>query len=189
MPLFFLTAARDFTDRQRLYNKINVMAELQQSPGNRKISKVRRRRTSTRIDMTPMVDLAFLLLTFFVMTTTLNKQFIMAMQMPEKATDNPMPIPERRALTLILGEKNKVYWYQGLTNPKVEVTDFSSDGIREILTEKKQQIKNMFVLIKATDHSKYQNMVDILDELAISNIENYAIVDMTPVDHDLIALK
>ena len=168
------------------------MAEITQSSGNSgKLSKIRSRKTSTRIDMTPMVDLAFLLLTFFVMTTTLNKGFVMRVQMPEKEseTNKSTPITEKRALTVILGEKNKIYWYQGLTDPKVEATDFSSDGIRKVLREKKQEIKNMFVLIKATDHSKYQNIVDIIDELAINSIENYAIVDITPTDTELIALK
>jgi len=167
------------------------MAEITQSSGSGKRSKVRRTRTSTRIDMTPMVDLAFLLLTFFVMTTTLSKGFVAIVDMPEKESEinKPMPIPEKRALTLILGEKNKIYWYQGVTDPKVEVTDFSNDGIRKVLADKKQEIKNMFVLIKATNHSKYQNMIDIIDELSIASIKNYAIVDMTPTDHDLIALK
>jgi biopolymer transport protein ExbD len=166
------------------------MAELTKlSTNHSKLSKIRSRKRSTRIDMTPMVDLAFLLLTFFVMTTTFNAKFVVAMQMPEKTTDRPTPIPEKRALTLILDRGNKIYWYQGLTDTKVEETTFSKDGIRKVLLEKKQEIKNMFVVIKATDHSKYQNMVDILDELLINDIVNYAIVDMTPTDQELIALK
>jgi biopolymer transport protein ExbD len=163
----------------------------QSSENNSRRSKLRSRKTSTRIDMTPMVDLAFLLLTFFVMTTTLNKNFAMIIEPPEKASEinKPTPISDKRILTLILGDRNKIYWYQGLNDPKVEVTNFSNDGIRKVLAEKKQQIKNMYVLIKATNHSKYQNIIDILDELAINSIESYAIVDMTSVDRDLIALK
>jgi biopolymer transport protein ExbD len=171
------------------------MAAIEQSSRNRnsnnKSVSVRRTRTSTRIDMTPMVDLAFLLLTFFVMTTSLNKQFIMGMQMPDKESEGTTPtaIPEKRALTLILAEGNKIYWYQGLTNPKIETTNFSSDGIRKVLLDKKQQINNLYVLIKATDQSKYQNIVDILDEIAITEVKDYAIIDLTTTDKELIASR
>jgi hypothetical protein len=90
---------------------------------------------------------------------------------------------------LILANDNKIYWYQGLTDPKIEVTNFSKDGIRKVLISKKAQIKNLFVLIKATDQSKYQNIVDILDEMSINEIEDYAMTDMTAIDKELIALK
>jgi biopolymer transport protein ExbD len=163
------------------------MAEISQDSGN-KDGKVRSKKTSTRIDMTPMVDLAFLLLTFFVMTTTLNKPQTMEITMPEKPKEEdkqPM-VNEKRVLTLVLGENNKVYWYLGITDPKVELSDFSTDGIRKVLLQKNAQIKEMVVLIKPSDESKYKNVVDILDEMNISNIARYALVDITPTDKELI---
>ncbi len=163
------------------------MAEISQDSG-KKDGKVRSKKTSTRIDMTPMVDLAFLLLTFFVMTTTLNKPQTMEITMPEKPKleDKQPMVNEKRVLTLILGGNDKVYWYLGITNPKIELTNFSNDGIRKVLLRENAQIKEMVVLIKPSDESKYKNMVDILDEMNISNIARFALVDITPVDKELI---
>ena len=87
---------------------------------------------------------------------------------------------------IVLGEKDKIYWFVGVTDPKVQVTDYSKDGVRKVLTQKNEQIKNMVVLIKASDKSKYENMVDILDEMSISNIARYALVEMTPEDEEII---
>ena len=163
------------------------MAEISQGSG-KKDGKVRSKKTSTRIDMTPMVDLAFLLLTFFVMTTTLNKPQTMEITMPEKpkVEDKQPLVNEKRVLTLVLGGQDKVYWYLGITDPKVELSNFSNDGIRKVLLQQNAQIKEMVVLIKPSDQSKYKNVVDILDEMNISNIARFALVDITPVDKELI---
>ena len=163
------------------------MAEISQG-GGKKDGKVRSKKTSTRIDMTPMVDLAFLLLTFFVMTTTLNKPQTMEITMPEKPkTEDKQPlVNEKRVLTLVLGANDKIYWYLGITDPKVELSGFSQDGIRKVLLQQNAQIKEMVVLIKPSDESRYKNVVDILDEMNISNIGRFALVDITPVDKELI---
>jgi biopolymer transport protein ExbD len=167
------------------------MAEIQGGGDDkkRKGGKVRSKKSSTRIDMTPMVDLAFLLLTFFVMTTTLNKPQTMEITMPEKPKkDDPEPpkVNERDVLTIVLGENDKVYWYTGITDPKIELTNFSATGIRKVLQTKKSEIPKLVVLIKPSDKSKYKNMVDILDEMNISVIQRYAMVDITPTDEELI---
>lgn len=156
--------------------------------GKKKGGKVRSKKGSTRIDMTPMVDLAFLLLTFFVMTTTLNKPQTMEITMPEKPKEGEkLPeVNEKHVLTLVLGEENKVYWYIGITNPTIEVTDFSAEGIRKVLLSKKTEIPKLMILIKAMDEAKYRNMVDILDEMNISSIQRYALVNITPVDVELV---
>jgi biopolymer transport protein ExbD len=156
--------------------------------GKKKGGKVRAKKSSTRIDMTPMVDLAFLLLTFFVMTTTLNKPQTMEITMPEKPKpEDKMPeVNEKRVLTLVLGANDKIYWYIGITDPKVEVTNFSNEGVRKILLRENSQIKEMVVLVKPSEESRYKNMVDILDELTISNVSRYALVDITDVDKELV---
>ncbi len=164
------------------------MAEINSQGGGKKDGKVRSKKTSTRIDMTPMVDLAFLLLTFFVMTTTLNKPQTMEITMPEKPKDEDKPpvVNEKRVLTLILGQDDKIYWYLGITDPKIEVTSYSNDGVRRVLLRENAQIKEMVVLIKPSDQSRYKNVVDILDEMNISNIARYALVEITDVDKELI---
>jgi len=156
--------------------------------GKKKGGKVRAKKSSTRIDMTPMVDLAFLLLTFFVMTTTLNKPQTMEITMPEKPKpgDEMPEINEKNVMTLVLGEDDKIYWYVGITNPDVEVSNFSATGIRKILLEKKAALPKLVVLIKAMDEAKYKNMVDIMDEMNISAMQRFALVDITPTDVELV---
>jgi biopolymer transport protein ExbD len=154
----------------------------------KKGGKVRVKKSSTRIDMTPMVDLAFLLLTFFVMTTTLNKPQAMQINMPDKPKpeDEQPEVNERNVLTLVLGEKDKIYWYIGITDPKVEVTDFSATGIRKVLLEKKAENPKLIVLIKSLDEARYKNMVDIMDEMGISSVQRFALVEITDIDKDLV---
>jgi len=161
------------------------MAELHPSPTHALPGKVRSKKTSTRIDMTPMVDLAFLLLTFFVMTTELTKPFVMKVDMPEESPVNPPPINARRVLTLILKEQDKIYWYTG-PEPDTKLTGFSQNGIRKLLFEKNTEIKDLYVMIKPSDQSRYKNLVDILDEMTIAGIRHYAVVDMTVEDENLI---
>lgn len=133
--------------------------------------------------MTPMVDLAFLLLTFFVLTTTLNKGMVMDLHMPEKLTQTPPPpIEAKEALTLVLGNNDQIFWYTGVPNGETQVTNYSSIGIRKILNEKKASIKGLVVLIKPSQQSQYKNVVDLLDEILIADIKRYAIVDIEPQD-------
>lgn len=166
------------------------MAELGGGGGGskKKGGKVRVKKASTRIDMTPMVDLAFLLLTFFVMTTTLNKPQAMQVTMPDKPKedDKPPEVNEKNVLTLVMGENDKIYWYIGITNPEVKVTDFSATGIRKVLLEKKAEIPKLIVLIKSLDEARYKNMVDILDEMNISSVQRFALVEITDVDKQLV---
>jgi biopolymer transport protein ExbD len=138
--------------------------------------------------MTPMVDLAFLLLTFFILTTTLQKPHTMEITMPEKLKkeDVQTEVNEKKVLTIVLGADNKAFWYVGITEPQAKKVDFSKDGIRKVLLQKNSEIHEMIVLIKAMDESKYKNMVDILDEMTICNIKRYAIVDVTSADKDIV---
>jgi biopolymer transport protein ExbD len=161
------------------------MAEINQSTGSNSPGRTRSKKLSTHIDMTPMVDLAFLLLTFFILTTTLNKLRVMEIKMPEKTTETT-PIPEKCVLTLLLDGGDKVYWRQGISIPKLETVKFSHEQVNKLLVSKKEEIDKMLVLVKATDKSKYKNMVDIVDELALAEIEYYCIVDITPEDEELI---
>ena len=167
------------------------MAEVSQGGGgggHKKGGKVRAKKASTKIDMTPMVDLAFLLLTFFMLTTTFNKPQTMEITMPEKpkAEDKLPEVNEKKVVTLVLGKNDKIYWYHGITDPKIEVTDFSPNGIRKVLMTQNSQIPGMILLIKPSEESRYKNMVDILDEMNITNMQSYALVPITPTDKELI---
>lgn len=158
--------------------------------------KPKGKKQSTHIDMTPMVDLAFLLLTFFMLATSFNKPKTMEIVMPDKPKDETK-VPElakERAMTILMGENDKIFYYFGLPDkngsPQLERTDYSPDGIRKVLEKRKafaEQYKGLFCIIKPTKKSKYKNMVDIFDEMNIVNIKYYAIVDITPAEEE--ALK
>ena len=157
--------------------------------GGKKGGKIRSKKQSTKIDMTPMVDLAFLLLTFFMLATTFSKPKTMELVMPEKPKPDDLPpkVQERNVLTVLLAKDNKVVWYQGITNPQPTVTNYSSTGVRKVLLEKSREVgKKFVVLIKPSDGSTYRNVVDILDEMAITNVRSFALVDIATTDVDLL---
>lgn len=134
-----------------------------------------------------MVDLAFLLLTFFILTTTFNKPKTMEVNMPDKVQDESeqTKINDQDILNLILSENNKIYWYIGL-EPPVHETNYSAKGVRKVLLEQNQLNPKLMVLIKPEDSARYENMVDILDEMEITNTKRYAIVDYTDDDKKII---
>ncbi|MBK7856011.1 MAG: biopolymer transporter ExbD [Bacteroidetes bacterium] len=99
---------------------------------------------STHLDMTPMVDLAFLLLTFFMLTTTFSKPKTMEINMPVKPENEKDPQKINNAVTAILSDKHSVYWYYGEFNPELTQltkTDFSPEGIRKVLLDKNASTK------------------------------------------------
>jgi biopolymer transport protein ExbD len=165
------------------------MAEISDSGGGKKKGgKVRAKKQSTKVDMTPMVDLAFLLLTFFILTSTFNKAKTMEVTMPDKVTDEKeqTKINENDILNLVLGEDDKIYYWTGLT-PPAETTNFSKDGVRKLLLTRIRENPKLMILIKPKDESRYNNMVDILDEMEITQMKRYAIVDFTDDDKAIIS--
>jgi biopolymer transport protein ExbD len=169
------------------------MAEIQEKGGGGgKGGKKRSKKQSTKIDMTPMVDLGFLLLTFFILTTTFAKPQTMEINMPVKTDkeEEQSKLKASNAFTIIADEKDQIFWYAGLPDapaaPGVQLTDYSASGLRKILLDRRSN-PNLTVLIKQTDKSRYKNMVDVLDEINITGIRKYAIVDVDPRDEKLIA--
>jgi biopolymer transport protein ExbD len=163
------------------------MAEINSNARQQGGGKVRAKKQSTKIDMTPMVDLAFLLLTFFILTTTFNKTRVLPVLMPDKVT-NASSRPEITAdnvLNLVLAEHNKIYWWTGF-NP-VQETNYSAKGIRKVLLQEIRSNPKLMVLIKPKNTSKYQNIVDVVDEMDITSMTRYAIVDFKNEDAEIIA--
>ncbi len=162
------------------------MAEITQTSSGRNEGKIRAKRMSTKIDMTPLVDLAFLLLTFFILTSTFTNFRTMQLDMPEKVDPGKQqPVSEKNILNLVLDKNDKVFWWKGLTAAANE-TNYSSTGLRKLLLEQFDANRKLVVLIKAKDESRYQNMIDVLDEISITKIERYAIVDFTDDDQSII---
>ncbi|MEO6903687.1 MAG: biopolymer transporter ExbD [Bacteroidia bacterium] len=202
--------------------------------GHGKHDKKRAKKASTRIDMTPMVDLAFLLLTFFVLTSTFNKSKTMEINFPAKPLDEKQNIRVNNALTFLItregaGDKtDAIYYYYGEFYPaenkdgkpatQLVRTDFSKEGLHKILLDrnkptidainvlgdryKRKEIADstykrlavlekgkkdaLTVLIKADDKAVYKNIIDVIDELNITNVGKYAIVDIMPKELELL---
>jgi biopolymer transport protein ExbD len=169
------------------------MAELDTSGGGKhKGGKVRSKKQSTRVDLTAMVDLAFLLITFFMYTTTLQKPKAMDIIMPDNSikTSN-LPIAASRSMTVLLGSHNKVEWYMGVAGGEAPHVDhFGKDGLRKALIENGKKVAEthaapdnfMEVVIKPSDKSTYETLVATLDEMSITSVKSYAIVPITPIE-------
>jgi biopolymer transport protein ExbD len=161
------------------------------------------KKVSTRIDLTPMVDLGFLLVTFFMVTTTFSKPNVMELAMPDKTEDPSKitPVKESRAITLIIGEKDRVYYYHGTgqdpENTKVETAYFSGEkSIRKVILKHKADVmsnpsltakeREPIILIKPDSKCTFRNVVDVLDEMKICDIGIYAIVDLSAPEREMI---
>lgn len=203
------------------------MASIDTGGGNQKKGKPQQK--TLRVDFTPMVDMMMLLITFFMFCTTLAKPQIMDIAMPtddKNLTEEEQDkIKESDAITVLLGEDHKVYYYTGMITDEsyadyktLSETNFSASGIRDVLLKrnakaisqmkelkKKKQDKQItegdfkkqaadikkakgtpVVVIKATEQSVYNDLVDILDEMQICSIGKYAIIDITEGDKFLV---
>lgn len=143
--------------------------------------KVRSKKASNQIDMTPMVDLGFLLLTFFMLASSFNTPQVMEINMPKKPkADQEQPlVNEKKVLNLALGANDEIYYYSGITDPDIKTTDYSKTGVRELLQDKRAEISGLVVLIKPMETSRYKNIVDLFDEMNITDIKTYAMVDIS----------
>ena len=156
------------------------------------------------IDMTPMVDLGFLLITFFVFTTTMSTPKATDLFMPKDPTKgDSTKLIDELALTLLLDEDNRVYYYKGafddaMTSNAIFETNYSIyEGIGKIIRQKQKDIdasgkfvdgrKGLMLLIKPTSKSSYKNVIDALDEAVINDVRKYAIVE--PANEEISYIK
>lgn len=162
------------------------MAELDVSAGGRKKNRgVRKgKKLSTRVDLTPMVDLGFLLITFFIFTTTMSRPKALNLRLPHDGP--PTEAGASHVITLILGKNDKVFYYEGEDPAKMQESDFG--GIRSVLLEKKRRTDTAFfqVILKPTKDASYKNTVSVLDEMLIDDIKHYAFVDIDPSEYTLL---
>ncbi|HEU0109646.1 MAG TPA: biopolymer transporter ExbD [Flavisolibacter sp.] len=179
-------------------------------PGVKKAKKL-----STRVDMTPMVDLGFLLITFFIFTATMSTPNTMRLTMPkdEKDPKDLTEVKESAALTIMLGKGNQVYYYMGQIKP--DGSNFTSTNfkdIRKVIQDKKAEVmrnhyhdagcekiwaknggdqnsckdKDFVVIIKPNEEATYKNSIDMLDEMAINYVQRFALIDITPDENMLV---
>ncbi len=170
------------------------MAEIDTSGGGHKkgpgVKKAKK--ASTRVDLTPMVDLGFLLITFFIFTTSMSQATAMKLNLP-KDTDKPEEqnkLKESGAFTLLLGKNNSVYYYEGQLDPSASnLKNTTMKKIRDEIIRKKRSTpeEDLMVVIKPGEESTYKDVVDALDEMSINDIKRYALVDISPVEGQLVA--
>lgn len=161
--------------------------------------KVRSKKQNTGVDLTAMVDLAFLLITFFMLTTTLSKPQSMDLTMPDKKDvrkEDTVESKESRTMTILLGKDNQLKYYMGRFEEPLEGPTeqaYGKDGIRQVVLQKISNLKaqgfvekdGLVVLIKATDEATYTNMIDILDEMAITGVKIYMMSDITDKEKEI----
>ncbi len=153
------------------------------------------------VDMTPMVDLGFLLITFFMLATTFSKPKVIEMIKPadsEGYMELPPAVNCRRAVTLILTETANVKFYtcpSELVGTFADSLDFSKDGLRQFLFDKKKAVskefndeKPLIVLLKATKQAKYKTLVDAIDELRMTNTQ-FVLCKMEAVDSAALGIR
>jgi biopolymer transport protein ExbD len=157
-------------------------------PGVKKAKKM-----STKVDMTPMVDLGFLLITFFIFTSTMSQPTAMNLFMP-KDVDKPEEqnkVKESGAFTIMLGKNDVVYFYEGM-DPAAEgnFRTATFKTIRDEIIRKRQNTntEDLVMIIKPTPDATYKNTVDILDEMTINEIKRYAMVDISDVEYQLVKI-
>lgn len=172
------------------------MAEIESKRSNDKKKRVNKK--STRVDLTPMVDLGFLLITFFVFTTTLSTPKAMNLMMPKDKNGPDDPVCESCVLTVLLDKDNRIKYYEGAAEnkPPVKETGFAPEQIRKILMQKKADVikarggNDQFILIiKASAASNFKNFVDITDEVTICQVKKYYIDELSEADKKILLEK
>ena len=171
-----------------LYFKFYILAELNTSStsGHKKRSGVKKsKKLSTRVDLTPMVDLGFLLITFFIFTTTRSQPRAMRLVLP-KDLPNPITQKESGALTLIPSGNDRIFYYEGKDPSKLKSASFQS--LREIIHNKQNKTNpaDFMVILKPTSACNYKNTIASLDEMAINKVAKYALVDISLVESKLV---
>jgi biopolymer transport protein ExbD len=163
------------------------MAEVQQNPSAAKGSGSRQRKRSTRIDMTAMVDIAFLLLTFFILTTTLATPTALSVTKPLDGTEATVKCSNM--LEIFPGKAGQVHWYAGCDRSTISTTDFSEQGIRQVIREQLAANPALIITLKPLPTATFVSMVDVLDEMRITGAPRYALAPLAPEDQAMLNLK
>lgn len=177
---------------------INPSTSLRSRAGVRRMVK-----HNLKTDMTPMVDLGFLLITFFVITTELSKPTVMDLYMPKDG--KPTDLGKSNALTVLLGKSNTAYYYHGGWNDAIKTgqifeTNFSySQGLGKVIREKqhwldinkanKEGRNGLMLLIKAGNEASYENLVKALDEATNNDVKKYAVIKLSQPERNFLKEK
>jgi biopolymer transport protein ExbD len=175
-----------------LTTKHTTMAEITTTNSNKGGKRCIKK--STKVDLTPMVDLGFLLITFFVFTTTMSMTTAMGMVTPKDTVTDSTEIPESAVITILPAANNKLYYYEGSEkNAVYKTTDYTSAGIRKILVDKKKRVeandKDAIIIIKPSKFSNFKNVVNLIDESKICMYKRYFLDKASEEDEVKIGLN
>jgi len=163
--------------------------DLSQSKGKQKHGgKRKKKRVGVRIDMTPMVDVAFLLLTFFMLTTTMNKPQTMEINLPPGG--QTAEVAESNLLTLRVTDDFRIFWNIGTSKPvAVDGSDKKAKliALGKLLKEQNSANPKLITLVKVDGKAKYIDMVDVMDELNLNNINRFSLAPMVEDDKKILA--
>jgi len=188
---------RILVSNQLVMAEINTPDAAGGKPGVRRSKKL-----STKVDLTPMVDLGFLLITFFIFTTTMSDPKVMKLIMPKDSKDSTS-VGLTTALTVIPLKDNRIFYYHGELSQALKTNAFGitgysmNDGLGQIVRNKQAALdkmnpgkrKDLVLMIKPAPESNYQNVVSVLDEMLINDVTRYAIMDLTPGEKEAITQK
>ena len=164
--------------------------DLSQSRGKQKHSKKKRRRIGVKNDMTPMVDIAFLLLTFFMLTTTMAKPQTMEINLPPG--DANVEVAESNLLTVrvVPADKDTIWIYTniGVDKPvKIEGTRSKSiHALGKLLYDNQKANPKLITLLKIDKKAKYVDMVNIMDEMNLADITRFSLAPMSDIDKKIL---
>lgn len=151
------------------------------SGGGRHKKKRKTKRLGIHMDMTPMVDVAFLLLTFFMLATVFSRPQAMEINLPE--SDVPIEIAESKVLTLRGGDDDNIYWNMG-TEPG-ESIPYSE--LNALLVRQRQALgDDLIAILKVDREGSYVNIVDMLDEIKLAGVTKFSIAPFTAQDSTLV---
>ncbi|MCU0453035.1 MAG: biopolymer transporter ExbD [Bacteroidetes bacterium] len=157
----------------------DIGGESKQKGKHAKKKKVKR--VAIRIDMTPLVDVAFLLLTFFMLTTVFNKPQTMELNLPPDQ-ETKIEVAESNLLTIKVLEDGNIWWSKGSAAP----TMITFSGLRPLLLEQNRSNPKLITLVKVDREGKYTQMVDVMDELNLANVTRFSLAPLTDKDKDQI---
>lgn len=173
--------------------QINITDENNQSISRKRAGVRRLSKHNLKIDMTPMVDLGFLLISFFVITTELTKPTAMDLAMTKDGP--PMDLSESAALTVLIDKENKIYYYEGkwdeaMDDQRIKQTSLTGgNNLRSIIIEKQKKLdanptfkegrNGLMLLIKPGTEANYKTIIDVLDETTINMVKKYTVISQS----------
>ncbi|MBS1771794.1 MAG: biopolymer transporter ExbD [Bacteroidetes bacterium] len=167
--------------------------QIQQKSGRRKLA-------TPKIDLTPMVDLGFILITFFIYTTTIMQPKLMDLKVPDKSNKAVTAYIDTSTITVVPIGNHKIAYYSGALNKNVVFQYMSFNDIGNYIRKKQSNLKqlsenfskeahDLHLIIKPNDDCTYDDFVRIIDEVQINDIKYYAIDDITPIEKELLTKR